>query len=408
LHFFKTPFHTGHVLMFGLDRLETIAAMISEQRGRQGQTELSPGVNLVGFAYGEFGLGESLRALAAACALDGIPFVVRDVDMRIQTRQADRSVAPHIAEELRHRCSLYCLNPDMMKPVRALMAAASAAGGYAVGYWYWELEYLPREWNDTVERVDEIWVATEFVAETMRRSTTKPVVKIPPPIEVKLSRLYQRAEFGLPDGRFLFLFSFDFNSFPDRKNPQGTVTAFKRAFGAGRRDVGLVIKSINGANLPATLRALQDFVDGDDRIVIMDDFLSRDQVSGLESVVDAFVSLHRAEGLGLGLAESMHLGKPVIGTAYSGNLEFMDGENSCLVPYELVSVRKGEYLYDDARFRWAEPDLEQAAYYMRRLADDAEFRNRIAQRGQRSIRARFTPAVTARLMRQRLAELGLI
>jgi glycosyltransferase involved in cell wall biosynthesis len=408
LHFFKTPFHTGHVLMFGLDQLETIAAMISELRGRQGRTELSPGVNLVGFAYGEFGLGESLRAFAAACALDGIPFIVKDVDMRIRARQADRSVAPHIADELRHRCSLYCLNPDMMQPLRAFMTAAAAAGGYAVGYWYWELEYLPREWDDTVERVDEIWVATEFVAETMRRSTTKPVVKIPPPIEVKLSRLYRRVEFGLPDSRFLFLFSFDFNSFPNRKNPQGTVTAFKRAFGASRRDVGLVIKSINGANWPARLRALQDFVDGDDRIVIMDDFLSRDQVSGLESVVDAYVSLHRAEGLGLGLAESMYLGKPIIGTGYSGNLEFMNHENSCLVDYELVPVRKGEYLYDDSRFRWAEPDLEQAAHYMRRLADDADFRERIAYRGQRELRSRFTPAATATMLRQRLLELGLI
>jgi glycosyltransferase involved in cell wall biosynthesis len=408
LHFFKTPFHTGHVLMFGLDQLDTIAAMISEERGRQGRTELSPGVNLVGFAYGEFGLGESLRAFAAACALDGIPFIVKDVDMRIQARQADRSLAPHIADELRHRCSLYCLNPDMMKPLRALMTAAAAAGSYAVGYWYWELEYLPREWNDTVERVDEIWVATEFVAETMRRSSAKPVVKIPPPIEIKLSRPYQRAEFGLPDRCFLFLFSFDFNSFPNRKNPQGAVTAFKRAFGASRRDVGLVIKSINGANWPAKLRALQELVDGDDRIVIMDNFLSRDQVSGLESVVDAFVSLHRAEGLGLGLAESMYLGKPVIGTAYSGNLEFMSSENSCLVDYELVAVHKGEYLYDDSRFRWAEPDLEQAAHYMRRLADDADFRDRIAYRGQRDVRSRFTPAATATLLRQRLLELGLI
>jgi glycosyltransferase involved in cell wall biosynthesis len=156
------------------------------------------------------------------------------------------------------------------------------------------------------------------------------------------------------------------------------------------------------------LRALQDLIGDDDRITIMDGFLNRDQVSGLESVVDAFVSLHRSEGLGLGLAESMFLGKPVIGTAYSGNLAFMDSENSCLVDYELVPVRKGEYLYDDSRFRWAEPDLEQAAYCMRRLADDAEFRNRIAQRGQQSIRERFTPAATAALMRKRLGELGLI
>ena len=408
LHFFKTPFHSGHVLIFGLHRVEKIAAMIAEHRRLQRPTTLAPGINLVGFAYAEFGLGASLRALAAACALGDIPFIVRDVDQRLATRQADRRVARYVADELRHRCSLYCVNPDMLKPLQALITAAADAGGYGIGYWYWELEHLPREWDDAVETVDEIWTATEFIAATMRRSTAKPVVKIPPPIEVSLSRPYRRAEFRLPEDRFLFLFSFDFNSFPKRKNPEGTVTAFKRAFGANRRDIGLVIKSINGANQPTALRELRDFVDGDERVVIMDDFLSHDQVSGLESVVDAFVSLHRAEGLGLGLAESMYLGKPVVGTAYSGNLEFMDGENSCLVPYEMVPVGKGDYLYDDATFRWAEPDVDRAAYYMRRLADDAEFRTCIARRGRDTIRSRFSSAATAALMRKRLSELGML
>src|SRR5258708_24836399 len=170
----------------------------------------------------------------------------------------------------------------------------------------------------------------------MRRATTKPVVKIPPPIEIKLSRAYSRSEFGLPEDRFLFLFFFDFNSYVKRKNPDGAIAAFKRAFGAGRRDVGLVIKSINGGRRPERMRALEDLIAGDDRIIIKDEFLNRDQVSGLESVVDAFVSLHRGEGLGLGLAESMYLGKPVIGTAYSGILEFMNPDNSRLVDYELI------------------------------------------------------------------------
>ncbi len=142
--------------------------------------------------------------------------------------------------------------------------------------------------------------------------------------------------------------------------------------------------------------------------MLLDQLFTRDQVSGLESVVDAYVSLHRSEGFGLGLAESMYLGKPVIGTAYSGNLEFMDPENSCLVDFGLVPVRKGEYLYNDARSRWADPDVEQAAYHMRRLVDDSDFRNRIAQRGQGTIRTRFNRAATAALVRGRLGELGLI
>jgi glycosyltransferase involved in cell wall biosynthesis len=408
LHFFKSPFHARHVLMFGMDRLEAIAEAILRQRPGQGGTKLAPGLNLIGFAFGEFGLGESLRAFASACALGGIPFIVMDVDVPLQARQADHSAVPHIADELRHRCSLFCLNPDMMKACRRLVAETAAAGAYTVGYWYWELEHLPREWDYALNGVDELWAATDFVASTMRRSTQKPVIKIPPPIELKLSRPYRRSEFGLPTDRFLFLFSFDFNSFAKRKNPDGLVAAFRLAFGAARRDVGLVIKSINGGKRPERLRALQDLIGDDDRITITDGFLNRDQVSGLESVVDAFVSLHRSEGLGLGLAESMYLGKPVIGTAYSGNLEFMNSENSCLVDYELVPVRKGEYLYDDSRFHWAEPDLDQAAYYMRRLADDADFRNRIAYQGQRDVRSRFTPAATAALLRRRLLELGLI
>ena len=408
MHFLKTVFQTSHVLMFTLDRLERFAEEILRRRAQQRLAKLAPGLDLLGFAFGEFGLGESLRALANACAIGGIPCGVKDVDMRLISRQADRSIASLLSDELKHRCSLYCVNPDMMKPVRQFMVEAEAAGIYNVGYWYWELEYLPREWAEGLARVDEIWVASAFVAEAVRRSTGKPVVKIPPPIEVRLSRAYRRSDFRLPEDRFLFLFSFDFNSFSIRKNPEGTIAAFKHAFGRERRDVGLVVKSINGATQPKKLHAVEDLIGGDERIVLIDEFFTRDLVSGLHSVVDAYVSLHRSEGLGLGLAESMYLGKPVIGTGYSGNLEFMDSENSCLVDFELVAVREGEYLYDDARFRWADPDVEHAALHMRRLVDDAAFRDRVARRGQETIRSRFTPANTAAQIRARLGTLGLL
>jgi glycosyltransferase involved in cell wall biosynthesis len=279
---------------------------------------------------------------------------------------------------------------------------------YNIGFWFWELEQIPREWRGAIESVDEIWVATEFVADAMRRATAKPVHKVPTPIEVRLSHAYARSDFALPDDRFLFLFSFDFNSFVMRKNPSAAIEAFLRAFPPARRDVGLVIKSINGGNKPDKLEEMRARIAGHEGIVLLDGFMSRDQVSGLESVVDCYVSLHRAEGLGLGLAESMYLGKPVIATGYSGNLEFMTGDNSCLVEYDLVPVEKGQYLYDDERFVWAEPDIEQAARWMGRLVDDREFRERIAQRGQRDIRSRFTHANAAELMRARLAELNLL
>jgi len=408
MHFLKTIFHTGHVLAIPLEEIERLGAAVLARFETRKSAVLDPGLDLVGFAFAELGLGENLRAFAKACVEGGIPFGVKDVDMRMKTRQADLSLTTHIVDDLRHRCSMFCLNPDMMKPIRSLLVEGAAVGRYNIGYWFWELEQVPQQWDYAIADVDEIWVATQFIADGMRRATSKPVVKIPTPIEVTVSRPYTRAEFGLPDDRYLFLFSFDFNSFSLRKNPEAAIAAFKQAFGPARRDVGLVIKSINGANSLIKMRAMRELIEGDDRIVITDGFFSRDEISGLQSVVDAYVSLHRAEGLGLGLAESMYQGKPVIGTAYSGNLEFMDGHNSCLVDYSLVPIAKGEYLYDDERFQWAEPDIEQAAQYMRRLADDAQFRARIAARGQHDIRTRFTHANAANLMRERLRELGLL
>jgi glycosyltransferase involved in cell wall biosynthesis len=141
---------------------------------------------------------------------------------------------------------------------------------------------------------------------------------------------------------------------------------------------------------------------------LKDEAMSRDELLGLENAVDAFVSLHRAEGFGLGLAEAMFLGKPAIGTAYSGNLEFMNESNSCLVNFELVTLAEGDYLYADPRFRWAEPDVEHAAHHMRRLVDDSAFRNRIAAAGRQDVRARFTRAATATLIQRRLTEVGAI
>ena len=405
-HFLKTPFQIGHVLAFSLDRLDALAGAILSKLENSATAPVLPGLNLVGFVFGEFGLAENLRALANACLVGDIPFAIKDVDLRLKTRQADRSLARHVFDDLRYKCSVFCMNPDLLKPMRRLMLPHRGVRRHNVGFWFWELEQIPSQWQYGIDAIDEIWVATEFIAEAMRRATSKPVIKIPTPIEVRIAGSHTRADFGLPEGRFLFLFSFDFNSFVARKNPEGAISAFKRAFGGERNDVGLVVKAINGANKPAKLAEIRELIGDDSRIVVLDHFLTRDQVFDLQNVVDAYVSLHRAEGLGLGLAESMYLGKPVIGTGYSGNLEFMNDDNSCLVGYRLVPVVKGEYLYDDERYRWAEPDVDQAARWMKVLVDDQAFRERIARRAQADMRAKFSPANTAALIRQRLQQIG--
>jgi glycosyltransferase involved in cell wall biosynthesis len=168
------------------------------------------------------------------------------------------------------------------------------------------------------------------------------------------------------------------------------------------------VKSVNGVRRPDRVAEIEARIGGDPRIHHLDAFLDRDGTYGLLSVADCYVSLHRAEGLGLGLAEAMLLRKPAIATAYSGNLEFMSESNSLLVDYSRVSLRPGDYLYDDPAFSWAEPDVDDAARKMRRVADDATLRARLAAEGPAAVRRVFDRRRSAALLRARLADLGIL
>ena len=406
--YMRRLFEVGHVLMVDGDALARFADRIAAME-LEAAPDLTPCINFIGFAFGEVGLGESMRSLARACDAGGVPFVVKDIEQHLSTRQTDASIASHLADDVRHSVSLMCVNPDLLPQVRPLLLRTRERGGIAVGYWYWELETTPRTWEPGYEVVDEVWCATQFVADAVARATSKPVIKIPPPLEVAAPvRKYHRSEFDLPEGRFLFLFTFDYNSFVKRKNPEAVIAAFREAFPRSRDDVGLVVKSVNGANQPQRVAALMAHAGDDPRIVAIDRFLTRDESYGLTLATDAYVSLHRSEGLGLGLCEAMALGRPTIATAYSGNLEFMNETNSLLVDYRLVPVSRGDYLVDDERFVWAEPDIASAARCMRLLAEDAALRERLVAAGQAEIATRFTRERTAALIRERLEALGVL
>jgi glycosyltransferase involved in cell wall biosynthesis len=186
------------------------------------------------------------------------------------------------------------------------------------------------------------------------------------------------------------LASFDFHSSVHRKNPLGAIAAFAQAFPRGEEDVQLVVKSSNGTYYPGQLAELVEAADGDPRILIRDQVLDASHMRSLQRCCDAYVSLHRAEGFGLGLAECMAMGKPVVATAWSGNLDFMGARNSCLVDAVLVPVQPHEYP-NAVGARWAEPDLAQAAAWMRRLASEPDLAARIGAEAAQDVRDLLSP-----------------
>ena len=94
-------------------------------------------------------------------------------------------------------------------------------------------------------------------------------------------------------------------------------------------------------------------------------------LDGLTAACDAYVSLHRSEGLGLPLIEAMYLGKPVIATGYGGVTDFLDDETGFVVHHRLATLQRSHGPYP-AGAVWAEPDIAHAAALMRALADAPE------------------------------------
>jgi len=221
---------------------------------------------------------------------------------------------------------------------------------------------------------------------------------------MKVAGVRDRRKFGLDSVCFVFLFFFDFHSFLERKNPLGLIEAYKNAFG-NRQDVQLLIKSAHSDQHADELRMLQKACSGAN-VRILDAVMTREDKEELMASADCYVSLHRSEGFGLTLAEAMMLGKPVIATGYSGNVDFMADEDSFLVPYKLVTIERTHGPYK-AGYHWAQPDLDYASDVMRRVELHREAATEIGLKARAKVRELLHPATIAASVRGRLEELGL-
>jgi SAM-dependent methyltransferase/glycosyltransferase involved in cell wall biosynthesis len=359
-----------------------------------------PGVNLVGFLQAGFGIGEATRLFAAALAADGIEHAAISVshDELPDVVQHSGSTSDPVFDT-----NLICVNVDWLDVVRRRLGDDFIRSRYSIGTWWWESNVLPERLVRQIPQFDELWVGSTFIADALRAYTDRPIRVFPLPIPVPEQHAPpDRAILGLPEG-FLFMFSFDFNSTVERKNPAGVIRAFCAAF---EPDSGpsLVVKSINGHRNVAELERLRALAADRDDIMVVDRFLPSDERDEWTRACDCYVSLHRCEGFGLTMAEAMALGKPVIATGYSANLDFMDASTALLVNFEpwVLASPSGPY---PAGTQWADPDLEHAAGLMRAVAADPAHAHEVGQRARRHMLATRPPSVLADFVRTRLEEI---
>ena len=356
-------------------------------------------VNYVGYMRAEMGLGEAARGYVRALHKMGFAPALMDISHLTAHRTNDLSIVQDVMEAMPaapYDVSIVHVNADMLPLTLQYLGPNFRKGRYTIGLWAWESDQFPAEWHDRFAMVDEIWVGSQFMAKAISLAASCPVIVMPHTVELPEVRA-DRREFGIRDSEYAFIFVFDFRSVIERKNPHGVVRAFKSAFAADEH-AALIIKSIAGNDYPLDLEELRSLVGDDARIRILDETLDRMQHLSLIASCDAFVSLHRLEGFGLGMAEAMALGKPVIATAYGGNMDFMSPSNAILVPFEMAKVEQdyGPYVKGS---RWANPDEHFAAQKMRELYDNRAFGRSLGESAKESIKT----TLSAEIIGQRLA-----
>lgn len=359
------------------------------------------GWSVFAYARSEHGVGEAGRRLAAAVELSGLPSEVVGVPLPIASRQRHRSVESR--RSATYDQAIACVNADQVE----YLDATVGLGGFRtrVGMWFWELAEFPTRWRASVERLHEVWVASEFIRDALQRATDRPVrtVRLPIPLQAAPTR-FPRAATGLPPDKHVFLVSFDYLSVYQRKNPIGAIEAYKRAFGPDDGAV-LVLKSINGSARRPALEHVRSVAAGRSDIRIVDGHVSATVMQAMVELADTYVSLHRAEGYGLSLADAMALRTPVIATGYSGNMDFMTADTAELVKYDLIEVGPGCDPYAPSAV-WADPDLDHAAAAMRRVFDDRTYATKLADRAQAAIAADFSAERVGREMAALLMEVS--
>lgn len=370
------------------------------------------GAMLVGHPYAVLGVGEYVRAAAKAFAVADIPFQIRntfDWGEHLAEKHRSFEFRDKITRESAFDVNIFHINADEMANAYRHLGDTFFVGKYNIGCWHWELSRFPDAWLPAFDLVEEVWASSRFIQQAVAEKARCPVIWMPHPINIQPRCRYARRDFGLPETSFLFLFAFDFTSYVARKNPYAVLKAFRLAFPEGGTDpVGLVIK-LNGTDVrsPEAAAFLVSPELQDSRIRVINAILDDTRMMGLLEVCDCFVSLHRSEGFGRGLAEAMMLGKPVIATGYSGNMDFTNPMNSCVVDYTLVPIGAGEYPYPEGQ-RWADPDIDHAAWYMRKLVTEPGYGMRLGRRAAAFVRTQHGPSAVGRRCRTRLEKLGFV
>lgn len=343
------------------------------------------GVNLIGHAFEVFGIGEDVRMAALALESAEVPFCVVNVPANNGAAASDRSLMARTLPEGQlgpYRFNLACLAAPSHGAWIAREGLGQQRGRTTIVAWPWETQTWPQAWECMIPLADVLWPSSTFTAKALKPYSDplqRPLQVMPMAVHIDQPELYRtrerrqctREHWGLDPDATLVLFVFDVKSSLERKNPWGAIQAFQQAFPRDRAtNVQLVIKALRPGSANQHWEGLQQQASEDPRLKVIEADLTRTDLLALMGAADVFLSLHRSEGFGRGIAEAGILGLQVVTSAWGGNADFCKGEHFHLVACAPTPIPAGAYAHAGDHL-WGEPDLQIAAQELRQAVNQA-------------------------------------
>jgi glycosyltransferase involved in cell wall biosynthesis len=337
------------------DKYEFITKIVKKTNNNKKnnrKNKSSHGINIIGYQNFELGLGKAARQYRKI--LNNLEIETSDLNLngsmskKIDSKQILTEVLPFDK-------NLVIIGADQIPQIAKLSVNDWNLSRYNIGAIFWETDRIPLKIANSLSVFDEFIVSSKYIANNLRKITDKKISVVGLPIA---NRIDFNKENITKDNLTLY-FNFDYLSDIYRKNTFTLIDYVQQKNANSKNMINLIIKSINGRFFPLEQAYLSELASRDENVRLMDKFMNEQDYQNLLEEVDVYVSLHRSEGFGLGLAEAMKLGIPTMATSYSGNLDFMNSDNSYLVDFNLEPIsnsRRSPYCQFGGM--WAQPKFE--------------------------------------------------
>jgi glycosyltransferase involved in cell wall biosynthesis len=277
-----------------------------------------------------------------------------------------------------------------------------------IGMTVWETDTVPSQWHNPLNHTLDVWVPSNFNVDAFSESLESPVFRLPHPVNASYMNgapkngIDIHARLGIDKDDFVFYSIFEWQ---DRKNPNGILEAYFRAF-RKEDNVVLLIKANPGAarTAPKVLDEYRRRYDSDAHVILCCESLTDDEIQALHRRGDCYVSLHYGEGWAYPLFDAASLGTPVVATRFSGPLDYLDPDYPGLVDCDLARVGQA-YVYYNRLMHWAVPRLDVAADRMRWVFDNYDEAKAHAHRHRRRIIKEYSAERVGAAAKSRLLDL---